>query len=135
MKVCFPVQKDEGLTSVVYNHFGSAPLFLIIDTQTNDLTAVKNRDQHHVHGQCNPVQALDNRQVDAVIVGGIGPGAVSKLGQMGIKVHKAQAGTVSENLDIFKAGNMPELSLQGCCGSHGHGHHGHGHSHGGGCAH
>lgn len=126
MKVCFPVQKDEGLASAVYNHFGSAPLFLIIDTQTNDLSTVTNHDEHHVHGQCNPLRALDNKQVDAIVVGGIGAGALNKLNQLGIKVHRAQAETVNENLTIFKTGNMPELNVQGCCG---------GHSHGGGCAH
>ncbi len=132
MKVCFPVQKDEGLSSTVYNHFGSAPLFLIVDIRTNELAAVKNRDEHHVHGQCNPTRALDNQKVDAIVVGGIGQGALNKLNQMGIKVHKAQAGTISENLSIFKSGSLPELSMQGCCGGHGHGHD---HGHGGGCAH
>ncbi len=111
MKVCFPVQKDEGLSSAVYNHFGSAPLFLIVDIGTNELSTVKNRNEHHVHGQCNPTQALDNQKVDAIVVGGIGPGALNKLTQMGIKVHKAQAETISENLNIFKTGNMPELTM------------------------
>ncbi len=126
MKICFPVQKDEGLASAVYGHFGSAPLFLIVDIKTNELSAVKNRDEHHAHGQCNPMRALDNQKVDAIVVGGIGAGALSRLNQLGIRVHRAQAETINENLSIFKAGNMPELTLQGCCG---------GHSEGGGCAH
>ena len=33
MKVCFPVQKDEGIESQVYNHFGSAPVFIVVDTR------------------------------------------------------------------------------------------------------
>ena len=33
MKVCFPVQKDEGVESQVYNHFGSAPVFIMVDTE------------------------------------------------------------------------------------------------------
>ena len=32
MKICFPVTADEGLESAVYSHFGSAPLFLLVDT-------------------------------------------------------------------------------------------------------
>ena len=35
MKVCFPVQKNEGVESTVYNHFGSAPLFVLVDTAAN----------------------------------------------------------------------------------------------------
>lgn len=119
MNICFPVQNDEGLGSIVYNHFGSAPLFLIVDTATNSISVVKNRDQDHVHGACNPIKALDNQKVDAVVVGGIGGGALNKLNQMGIRVHRAQAGSVGDNIAVLNSGGLPELTLQGCCGGHG----------------
>ncbi len=135
MKICFPVQKDEGMDSTVYNHFGSAPAFVVVDTHTNSHSTIKNNDQHHVHGACNPLKALDNREVDAVVVGGIGAGALTKLNQMGIAVHKSQAATIRENLALHAAQSLPELTMQGCCGGHHHNHgHDHGHGHGG-CAH
>jgi len=59
MKICFPVQKDEGIDSTLYNHFGSAPFFVVFDTGTNDVATISNRDQHHSHGARNPMQALD----------------------------------------------------------------------------
>lgn len=126
MKVCFPVQNDEGIESTVYNHFGSAPMFVVIDTDTNALATINNRDQHHSHGACNPMKALDNQKVDAIVVGGIGAGALSRLNQMGIMVHRAQAATIKENASLFAAGALPVFTLQGCCG---------GHSHDRGCAH
>jgi predicted Fe-Mo cluster-binding NifX family protein len=126
MKICFPVQKDEGFASAVYNHFGSAPLFLIVDTDTNSLASIDNRDQHHSHGACNPMKALDNQKVDAIIVGGIGAGALTRLNQMGIRVHRSQAGTIQENMTLFSSHGLPELTVQGCCG---------GHTGGEGCAH
>lgn len=126
MKICFPVQKNEGMSSLVYGHFGSAPIFLVLDTETNVLSAIDNRDQHHVHGACNPMKALDNQHVDAIVVGGIGAGALTRLNQMGIRVHRAQAETVAENVSLFNTTRLPELTLQGCCG---------GHSKDGGCAH
>ena len=126
MKLCFPVQNDEGMDSTVYNHFGSAPHFVVIDTQTNSIASISNRDQHHAHGACNPLKALDNQQVDAIIVGGIGAGALSRLNQMGITVHRSQAATVRENLTLHANNGLPVLTLQGCCG---------GHSKDGGCAH
>ncbi len=138
MKICFPVLKDQGMDSTVYNHFGSAPAFVVVDTHTNSITTITNNDQHHVHGACNPIKALDNREVDAVVVGGIGAGALSRLNQMGIIVHKSQAATIRENLALHAAKNLPEVTMQGCCGGHHHGHgHGgdHGHGQGGGCAH
>ncbi len=126
MKLCFPVQQDNGMDSTVYNHFGSAPVFVVIDTESAGIASVINRDQHHVHGQCNPLKALDGQQIDAVIVGGIGAGALTRLNQAGITVHRSQAETVRENVALFAEKRLPELSVQGCCG---------GHSAGGGCAH
>ncbi len=126
MKVCFPVQNNEGLDSAVYNHFGSAPVFVVVDSDTNDLSVISNRDQHHAHGACNPMKALDNQKVDAIVVGGIGAGALTRLNQMGIIVHRSQAATIRENMAMFASKSLPELTLQGCCG---------GHSKDGGCAH
>jgi predicted Fe-Mo cluster-binding NifX family protein len=126
MKICFPVQNDEGIESKVYSHFGSAPMFMVIDTDTNALATIHNRDQHHSHGACNPMQALDNQRVDAIVVGGIGAGALTRLNQMGITVHRAQAVTIKENAALFAARALPVFTPQGCCG---------GHSNDGGCAH
>ncbi len=118
MKICFPVKKDEGLSSAVYNHFGSAPIFLIFDTKTSSISTINNRDVHHTHGACNPMKALDNRKVDAIVVGGIGAGALTGLKQMGIRVHRAQAGTIVENMSLFNMDRLPELTLEACCGGH-----------------
>jgi predicted Fe-Mo cluster-binding NifX family protein len=126
MKVCFPVQEDEGVGSTVYNHFGSAPIFVVVDVDSNSVTTINNRDQHHTHGACNPMKALDNQKIDAIVVGGIGAGALNGLNRMGIKVHRSQAATIQENIELMKKGTLAELTLQQCCG---------GHSHDGGCAH
>jgi predicted Fe-Mo cluster-binding NifX family protein len=40
MKVCFAVQKDEGIESAVYGHFGSAPAFVVIDTEYQRIRSV-----------------------------------------------------------------------------------------------
>lgn len=126
MRLCFPVQRYEGITSAVYNHFGSAPLFAVVDTDTREVSAINNGDRHHVHGACNPVKALNNQKIDAVVVGGIGAGALTRLNQLGIKVYRAQLPTIGENVTLYLSKKLPEYALQGCCG---------GHSHSGTCAH
>jgi predicted Fe-Mo cluster-binding NifX family protein len=126
MKLCFPVKEDEGLDSIVHNHFGSAPLFVVYDMDSRNVASVRNRDQHHAHGACNPMKALDNQNVDAIVVGGIGAGALTRLNQMGIQVHRSQAATVRDNIELFQSQSLPVLTVQGCCG---------GHSRDGGCAH
>ena len=120
MKVCFPVSVAHGLESEVYGHFGSAPAFIVVDTDNSNITTIKNKDLHHVHGMCSPMKALNNQKVDAIIVGGIGAGALSRLNQSGIRVFQANALTVNENITMLKAQNLPEFTLQQCCSGHEH---------------
>jgi predicted Fe-Mo cluster-binding NifX family protein len=128
MHVCFPVENNEGLSSTVYGHFGSAPAFLLVDARSREVTEVINRDLHHAHGQCSPLKALGGKTVDAVVVGGIGGGALNGLTRAGIRVFRAEPGSVAENLDKLASGQLAAFSLDHVCGGHGHGQ-GCGHSH------
>lgn len=119
MRIAFPVQDDIGIESAVYNHFGSAPVFVIVDPETSTVVSVPNRDRQHAHGGCNPMRALDDQQVDAVVVGGIGAGALAGLNRMGIKVHRSLAATVRENLALFGAGDLAVIGAYGTCAGHG----------------
>ena len=118
MKVCFPVHKDEGVNSTVYDHFGSAPEFIVVNSELQSTITVGNKDLDHVHGACNPVMAVGGHKIDAVVVGGIGAGALRKLNADGIKVYKAVKETVKENLDLLKDDRLPELALHHTCSGH-----------------
>ncbi|MGE4496339.1 MAG: NifB/NifX family molybdenum-iron cluster-binding protein [Deferribacterales bacterium] len=129
MKICFPISQDKGLESRVYGHFGSAPAFIVADSETGAVSMVDNADLNHVHGACNPALALAGKSIDAVVVGGIGAGAVSKLNSLRTKVYQAVSGTVQENLEAFRKGALTELVSASCSSDHDHGHgHSCGHS-------
>ena len=118
MKVCFPVQKDEGVESQVYDHFGSAPVFIVVDTEEKGCATGGQHDLHHVHGACNPVMALGGQKVDALVVGGIGGGALMKLNAMGVKVYEAGTRTVKENLELLRENKLQELTMDHSCRAH-----------------
>lgn len=118
MKVGFAVQKNQGIESRVYDHFGSAPAFIIVDTEENNILTVNNKDLHHAHGACNPIMALDGKSVDAMVVGGMGAGALTKLNALGIRVYGAGAATVKENLDLLREDRLQELSVYNACRAH-----------------
>lgn len=122
MKIAFPVSEAKGLDSPVYGHFGSAPLFMVLDVERGDLKAVNNADARHEHGQCQPLRALGGQAVDAVVVGGIGAGALWKLQQEGVKVFRAVEGNVKENLDLLQKGKLPEFAAEMTCAGHDGGH-------------
>ena len=118
MKLCIPIAENHALNSIVYGHFGSAPFFLLVDSETLAVEPLNNHDEHHVHGACNPLKALAGRTVDAVIVGGIGAGAIRGLRSAGIAVFQSPPQTVAAVVAQFNAGELPELDVQHACGGH-----------------
>jgi len=125
MKICFPIETLQGVNSPVYGHFGSAPGFVIVDTETTGVEEIRNRDLHHAHGMCQPLKALGGRRVDTVVVAGIGMGARMKLRAQGIRVYRAIPGTVQQNIDLIRNSTLPQFEDQFSCSGHA----------GGGCAH
>ena len=119
MKLCFPVQKTSGLESEVYGHFGSAPAFMLVDSDTEAITVIDNSDLHHAHGACNPIAALEGSKVDIVVVGGIGGGALMRLNGAGIRVYQALGSTVRENIELFNKERLPQFQPGHVCSGHG----------------
>lgn len=122
MKICFPVIDNLGLDSQVFDHFGSAPEYVIVDLASSEMHSVSNSDKVHQHGACNPVAGLGGHHIDAVVVGGIGGGALYKLNSAGIRAFKANGGSISENIDMLKLGTLQEYLPGHTCGGHGHDH-------------
>lgn len=132
MNLCIPVNSDSGLASEVGAHFGAAPCFLIVDTDSEACRAIANtvHQAGHGGGGCAPLHLLDGQAIDALVVGGIGMGALHKLRAAGIQVLVSTLPTVRETLAAFKAGTLQAVGDDMACAGHASGQH-----HGGGCGH
>jgi len=119
MKICIPTETNEGKSAVVYGHFGSAPFFTIYDTTNASVEIIVNVNEHHAHGMCQPMAALDGKGVTAVVTGGAGSGAIQKLNQGGIKVYRAIPGKVADIVSQFTKGGLEEIPIQNACAQHG----------------
>lgn len=128
MRICIPVADDRGLESRVNPHFGSAPAYLIVDTGSKACQVLDNRHTQRDHGACAPIGLLTRHGVEAVVVGGIGRGALGKLEAAGVEVLSTAASTAAEVVAAFAAGTLQRVSLDAAC-AHGHGTHHHGHDH------
>ncbi len=138
MKICIPVNEDNGLSSTVCAHFGSAPLFIVVDTDTSECESIENKNRHHAHGMCTPLASLQGVTLDGVAVGGIGAGALNKLRAGGIQVFLSEFATVKETADAAKSGTLKPLQPSMVCAGHGHGQgqgQGQGRGRQGGCGH
>jgi predicted Fe-Mo cluster-binding NifX family protein len=127
MRICVPTATDEGLDAEVYGHFGSAPFFSVLDTDTDTVEVLANGHQHHEHGQCNPVGSLMGVKLDGVVVRGMGRNALARLGAAGIPVFVADGDTVRDIGAQVRAELLLPLDVAGACGGHAHGgpHHHH----------
>jgi predicted Fe-Mo cluster-binding NifX family protein len=139
MKVCVPTAGDAGVEEQIFPHFGSAPLFTLVDTETGAVQVIPNQNLHHAHGRCDPTIALGGAEVDAVIVRGIGAAAANRLTEKGIAIYQSQAETVGEAVAALQKGSLLRVSPQGLCREHtdstgqGSAQPGHRHRHGHGC--
>ena len=112
MKLCFPVLQEQGLESTIYDHFASAPVYLMIDTDTAETVGIPNCDEHAPDAGCDPYKALMNKQVGALVVGGIGDGFLEMLNILGITVLQAQSLSVKENVELFRQDALAVVDVQ-----------------------
>lgn len=123
MKICFPVKEAQGLESTLYDHFGSARQFIVVDSESNQVTTIlASHEGDHRHGACSPLRALGGYAVDAVVTRRIGGGALAKLHQAGITVLTAQADSVWQNLELLKNGTFDRSRIPSCGNHHTHQH-------------
>ena len=119
MKICIPINEQKGLDSLAYGHFGSAPYFLIYDTETKGFEILNNNEAEHEHGQCNPIQPLREKNVTAVVVAGMGSRALTNLQSLGIRVYKiSENETVKDIIAGFDSNKMQELTAENSCQHH-----------------
>jgi len=140
MKACIPVAHDRGLESRVHPHLRSAPMFLLVDTETKATRAITNPESGCGHGRCRPLDLLAAEKLDLFVVSGIGPGELDRLQAAGIRVYHTPRATVGEAIDAIGRGALPPVIsghvLGAGSGRHRGGRHGNaGHHRHQGCGH
>lgn len=127
MRICIPTEDDKGSESRVFNHFGTAPFFTIVDVETARVVVVRvngyHRQQHDHH-----IPELKAHDVGAVVCDRIGKRACAALRKEGIDVLAAVGGTVSDVLNAVNAGETSTISPAEACGGGRHGRRGQGES-------
>ncbi len=120
MKLCIPIEEKNGMDSICYGHFGSAPAFCVVDTEAEEKLVgyIDNANEHHEHGMCNPVGAIAGKGISGIIVCGMGARAVQLMNQNGIKVYYApRQFAVREIFDNYEF-KFQEMRLEDSCQSH-----------------
>ena len=118
MRICIPTETDKGKDAPLCSHFGSAPYFTICDTVSNTVETINNTNQDHVHGQCQPLSALTDKNIDALICKGMGLRVANAMIKAGIKTYITDAAIVDEALQECVQGNLKQFTPGDCCTEH-----------------
>ena len=120
MKVALPVE-SKSLEAPVCPSFGRTPLYVLIDTDSGTHEFLDNAAAASQGGAgIKAAQALVDSGVAALITYRCGENAAQVLNAAGIKIYKAQDGSVKNNIAAFKDGKLPLLT-EIHPGFHGHG--------------
>jgi len=131
MKVAIPTEGKNGMDEKVSPHFGRAPTFTIVDTESGAVEIEENTGEH-MGGSVDPPEILHAHGVEAVVCANLGRGARERLCGMGMTVYIGAGGSVREALGLFKENKLAAASDESVCGEGMHEHH-HGEHRGHGC--
>ncbi len=105
MKICFPVDENKGLASKLHGRFGSASMFLLVDSETGTF-----QELYGMSSRGGSPFDFDGIDAEAIVIGNIGERALFELIRSGLKVYQAQKPTVTENIELIKQSELIELS-------------------------
>lgn len=119
MKICIPTMGSGGLQEAVCQHFGQAPTFTLVDLENRDIKILPNVSEH-MGGKGLPTDAILAEGVHVMIVGGLGPRAVSAFEKSGVEVFVGAAGTVQDAIDDWRDEMLSRASVENACKDHRH---------------
>ena len=114
----------------VFEHFGRTEQFKVYDIEDGKIVNSQILD---TNGEgCGALAGILNiADVDALICGGIGGGAVNAIEEAGIKLYAGTSGSTDSAVDALIAGRLEAIS-EANCNHHDH-HEGHECAHNGKC--
>ena len=119
MLICIPTNGNAGLQDKVSDHFGSASFFTLYNSETDELNILENKNAHHSHGTCHPMNQLSKHKIDCVVCGGMGRRAIEVLNFEKIKVYQSNAKIVEEIILEIKSDSLEEIDPLKSCLGHG----------------
>lgn len=115
MKIAFPVKENNGLESIIDDHFGVAEHFLIVDLETRELELKENQKLLDKGTTCKTGVFKKKSGIDAVVTRCMGDGSQRSLMSSNIKVYQAQKDTVLENLELFEKNELKLFHIFDFC--------------------
>ncbi|MBN2014966.1 MAG: NifB/NifX family molybdenum-iron cluster-binding protein [Candidatus Altiarchaeota archaeon] len=114
MKVAIPTTGHKGLDDEVSPHFGRAPTYTIVDTETDEVKIVDNTSEH-MGGSGKPPEIMHGEGVGILLCSGLGQRAIWMFEQSGIEVFVGTTGTVRDALSLWRSGRLQKATEANAC--------------------
>ncbi|OYT61778.1 dinitrogenase iron-molybdenum cofactor biosynthesis protein [Methanosarcinales archaeon ex4484_138] len=114
MKICIPTYEMNGLDETVCGHFGQAPTFTVVDTESGEVKAIPNTGEHFGGSGLLP-EMLSREGVHVMLCGGLGPRAIAMFEEFGIEVYVGAEGTARDTIKAWQSGQLREATDENAC--------------------
>jgi len=112
VKLVIPVEKFEKESSIIFPHFGRAPIFAVIDLledgSVKSITPIENSSEH-LGGHGSTETLISSIKPNALVVKGMGPRGIQAFQSNGITVFTGNVNTVGEAIDAYVHGRLTGL--------------------------
>jgi predicted Fe-Mo cluster-binding NifX family protein len=129
MRIAVSSESKNGLDSIVAEHFGRCPAFVLVDVENGVIGAVHSVDNpfypNHEPGQVPNFIASQGANV--MLTGGMGGRAIMFFQQANVEAVTGASGTVRQAVELYLGGGLQNAAPCQESVEHGHGNmHGHG---------
>jgi predicted Fe-Mo cluster-binding NifX family protein len=123
MKIAITAESNNGLESMVAQHFGHAAYFMLVEVENGEVSATQGIAnpfaEQHQPGQIPGF--IKEQNADVMLSGGMGGRAIQFFEQVGIKAATGATGTVRMALENYFGGKLTEAAPCDESVAHGHG--------------
>lgn len=115
MRIAFPVKENNGLDSMINEHFGVSEAFLIVDMQTKKYELKENIKVSGSESSCKTGIFSKKDRVNAVVTKCMGDGSQRNLAKLNIKVFQAVKDSVFENMELMEKDELKLFHIFDFC--------------------
>jgi len=113
VRLVIPVESFEKENSIIFPHFGRAPLYVLVelldDGSLKSIVPIQNAGEHFGgHGAAETLVA--NLSPDAVVVKGMGYRGLQAFQSKGVSVFTGDSTNVREAIDAYLSGRLVALT-------------------------
>ncbi|HIE33671.1 MAG TPA: dinitrogenase iron-molybdenum cofactor biosynthesis protein [Candidatus Altiarchaeales archaeon] len=119
MKIAIPTTGNSSLDDMVSEHFGRAPTFTIVDSDTLKFRVIENTSEH-MGGVGKPPEIMQREGVDIILCSGLGFRAIQMFENLGIEVFVGAHGRVRDAVEMWKKGKLQRATYEHGCRGQGH---------------